>query len=86
MDPDVIEAIADIVESLVTPVVVMVVTTGVYFTARVWRRHASAADLEVINEKLDTLLARQDTAQRELTEMSDRLEFAERLLTRSQQQ
>ncbi len=86
MNPDVIEAIADIVESLVTPFIVMVVTTGVYFTARVWRRHASSADLEVINEKLDTLLARQDAAQRELTEVSDRLEFAERLLTRGQEQ
>ncbi len=85
MDPDVIESVADIVESLATPFVVMVVTVGAYFTARVWRTQARSADLESVHDKLDTLLSHQESLQRELTEVSDRIEFAERLLVKGEE-
>jgi len=80
--PEIIEAIEDLVETMLPLFVFMVVTIGTYFTVKVWRgKGASQKTLETIDEKLNLLLEHSDTVRGELSDIQDRVEFTERLLT-----
>lgn len=82
MLPEIIEAIEDLVETMLPLFVFMVVTIGIYFTVKVWRgKGASQNTLETIDEKLNLLLEHSDTVRGELSDIQDRVEFTERLLT-----
>ncbi len=82
MLPEIIEAIEDLVETMLPLFVFMVVTIGTYFTVKVWRgKGASQKTLETIDEKLNLLLEHSDTVRGELSDIQDRVEFTERLLT-----
>ncbi len=82
MLPEIIEAVEDLVETMLPLFVFMVVTIGTYFTVKVWRgKGASQKTLETIDEKLNLLLEHSDTVRGELSDIQDRVEFTERLLT-----
>ncbi len=60
----------------------IVLTIGTYFTVRAWRgKGASHKALENIDDKLTLLLEYSDSVRGELSDIQDRVEFTERLLT-----
>lgn len=84
MLPEILDSIEDVIDTLVPLLAFMVLMTGIYYTAKVWRgRGASQEALEAINEKLTTLLEQSDAVRGELGDIQDRVEFTERLLAGS---
>lgn len=82
MLPEIIEAIEDLVETMMPLFALMVVTIGIYFTVKVWRgKGQSQKTLETMDEKLTLLLEHSESVRGELSDIQDRVEFTERLLT-----
>jgi hypothetical protein len=82
--PEIIEAIEDLVDTMMPLFVFMVITIGTYFTVKVWRgKGGSQKTLETMDEKLTLLLEHSDSVRGELSDIQDRVEFTERLLTDS---
>jgi hypothetical protein len=85
MLPEVLESIEDLIEILTPLFALVVLTIGTYFTVKVWRgRGASYKTLESIDDKLTLLLEHSDSVRGELSDIQDRVEFTERLLTDKQ--
>ncbi len=82
MLPEILESIEDLVDSLTPLFALIVLTIGTYCTVRVWRgKGASQKTLETIDDKLTLLLEHSDSVRGELSDIQDRVEFTERLLT-----
>ena len=82
MLPEILDSIEDLVDTLMPLFALIVLTIGTYFTVRAWRgKGASHKALETIDDKLTLLLEHSDSVRGELSDIQDRVEFAERLLT-----
>jgi len=85
MLPEILDSIEDLIEMLTPLFALVVLTIGTYFTVKVWRgRGASSKTLESIDDKLTLLLEHSDSVRGELSDIQDRVEFTERLLTDKQ--
>ena len=84
MGSDVLVMIARVAEAMAEPLKWVVIVGGVYLWGRVWRR-PRAPQLENpdgVNENLELLRNSVEDLRTEVGEMQERLDFAERLLTR----
>lgn len=82
MLPEILDSIEDLVDTLMPLFALIVLTIGTYFTVRAWRgKGASQKTLETIDDKLTLLLEHSDSVRGELSDIQDRVEFTERLLT-----
>lgn len=82
MLPEILDSIEDLIDTLTPLFALMVLTMGTYFTVKVWRgKGASQKTLETIDDKLSLLLEHSDSVRGELSDIQDRVEFTERLLT-----
>jgi hypothetical protein len=83
--PEILDSIEDLVETLMPLFALVVLTIGTYFTVKAWRgRGATHKTLETIDDKLTLLLEHSDSVRGELSDIQDRVEFTERLLTDKQ--
>ncbi len=82
MLPEILDSIEDLVDTLTPLFALIVLTIGTYFTVRAWRgKGTSQKTLENIDDKLTLLLEHSDSVRGELSDIQDRVEFTERLLT-----
>jgi len=82
MLPEILDSIEDLVDTLMPLFALIVLTIGTYFTVRAWRgKGASQKALGNIDDKLTLLLEHSDSVRGELSDIQDRVEFTERLLT-----
>ena len=82
MLPEILDSIEDLVDTLTPLFALIVLTIGTYFTVRAWRgKGASQKALDNIDDKLTLLLEHSDSVRGELSDIQDRVEFTERLLT-----
>ncbi len=86
MDSEFLVMISRVAEAMAEPLKWVVIVGGLYLSSRVWGgrrlRHADRGELQGVSDQLQSLNHSIDDLRGEMGEIQERLDFAERLLTR----
>lgn len=86
MDSEFLVMVSRVAEAMAEPLKWAVIVGGLYLSSRVWGgrrlRDADRGELQGVSDQLQTLKHSVDGLRGEMGEIQERLDFAERLLTR----